>query len=57
MQLDHKALAMFHIGHHVCRHRDGSWNAVFDDQFGEQTYIRQGKAKGGLVGRHSPPIR
>lgn len=25
-------------------------NAVFSDQFGEQTYIRYGKARGGLVG-------
>ena len=49
-QLDEEALAMFHLGHHVCRHRTGSWNAVFSDQFGEQTYIRYGKAKGGLVG-------
>jgi len=37
-------------GQHVCRHRDGVWNAVSSDQFGEQTYIRYGKARGGLVG-------
>lgn len=49
-QLDDEALMLFHMGHHVCRHKDGSWNAVSADQFGEQTYIRQGKAKGGLVG-------
>ena len=54
-QLDHEALAMFHKGQHVCRHRDGSWNGVFADQFGEQTYIRQGKAKGGLVGMTLSP--
>ena len=41
---------IFYTGQHVCRHSDGSWNAVFSDQFGEQTYIRQGKAKGGRVG-------
>ena len=34
----------------VCRHGDGSWNAVSADQFGEQTYIRYGKSKVGLVG-------
>jgi len=28
----------------------GLWNAVFSNEFGEQTYIRYGKAKGGLVG-------
>ena len=38
-------------GEHVCRHSNGFWNAVFLDQFGEQTYIRYGKAKGGLVGK------
>ena len=41
---------MFSKGEHVCRHTGGRWNAVFSDQFGEQTYIRYGKAKGGLVG-------
>ena len=35
----------------VCRHKTGNWNAVFGDQFVEQTYIRYGKAKGGLVGK------
>jgi len=44
------AKKMFMRGDHVCRHREGVWNAVFSDQFGQQTYIRYGKAKGGLVG-------
>jgi len=44
------AKEMFMTGDHVCRHREGVWNAVFSDQFREQTYIRYGKAKGGLVG-------
>ena len=35
---------------HVCRHKEGFWNGVSGDQFGEQTYIRYGKSKGGLVG-------
>ena len=35
---------------HVCRHKDGSWNGVSSDQFGEQTYIRCGKGKGDLIG-------
>ena len=38
-------------GEHVCGHRKGVWNTLFLDQFGEQTYIRYGKAKGGLVGK------
>lgn len=37
-------------GAFVCRHREGVWNAVSADQFGEQTYIRYGKSKGGLIG-------
>ena len=37
-------------GAFVCRHQEGVWNAVSADQFGEQTYIRYGKFKGGLVG-------
>ena len=41
---------MFLRGEHVCRHEEGPWNAVFSEQFGEQTYIQYGKAKGGLVG-------
>ena len=44
------ARQMFLNGDHVCRHRSEVWNFVFSDQFGEQTYIRYGKAKGGLVG-------
>ena len=40
----------FMNGDHVCKHRDGVWNGVFSDQFGEQTYIRYEKSKGGLVG-------
>ena len=36
-------------GVHVCRHTD--WEtAVPADQFGEQTYIRQGKGAGGING-------
>ena len=38
-------------GQHVCRHQEGVWNGIFSDQFGEKTYIRYGKAKGGLVGK------
>ena len=34
---------------HVCRHSDGG-TAVPADQFGEQTYIKQGKGQGGLKG-------
>ena len=44
------AKKIFMRGDHVCRHQEGVWNAVFSDQFREQTYIRYGKAKGGLVG-------
>ena len=44
------ARQMFMNGDHVCRNRSGVWNSVFSDQFGEQTYIRYGKAKGRLVG-------
>ncbi len=36
-------------GCQVCRHNDGS-PAVSADQFGEQTYIKQGKGSGGLKG-------
>ena len=35
---------------HTCRHEAGMWNAVSEDQFGEQTYIRYDKSKGGLMG-------
>ena len=34
----------------VYRLREGVWNSVSADQFGEQTYIRYDKSKGGLVG-------
>ena len=44
------ARQLFLNGDHVCRHRSGVWNSVFSDQFDEQTCIRYGKAKGGLVG-------
>ena len=49
--LPEEMLAAFLCGEHVCRHHSGFWNAVFLDQFGDQTYIRYGKAKGGLVGK------
>ena len=48
--LDEEAESMFMLGDHVCRHNDGVWNGVSGDQFGEQTYIRYGKGRGGLVG-------
>ena len=38
------------LGDFICRHKDGAWNGVPGDQFGEQTYIRSGKSGGGLVG-------
>ena len=49
--LPESLLAAFLRGEHVCRHQTGVWNSVFLDQFGEQTYIRYGKSKGGLVGK------
>ncbi len=49
--LPSNVLEAFMKGEHVCRHRERTWNSVFMDQFGEQTYIRYGKAKGGLVGK------
>ena len=36
-------------GSHVCRHIDRA-AAVSGDQYGEQTYIKQGKQAGGLKG-------
>ena len=33
----------------MCRHSEGCWNSVSDDQFGEQTAIKTGK--GGLNSR------
>jgi hypothetical protein len=41
-------------GAHVCRHSDGA-AAVSGDQYGEQTYIRQGKAAGGMKGISTNP--
>ena len=41
-------------GAFVCRHRQGSWNAVSSDQFGEQTAIKIGK--GGLKGITLDPV-
>ena len=46
------ARQMFMNGDHVCGHRSGVGNSVVSDQFGEQTYIRYGKAKGGLLESH-----
>jgi len=43
--------AAFLRGKHVCHHHSWVWNSVFLDQFGEQTYIRYGKSKDGLVGK------
>ena len=37
-------------GAHLCRHRPGIWNYVSADQFGEQTYTKNGKMPGGLKG-------
>ena len=37
----------------VCRHREGYWNSVSGDQFGEQTAIKSGK--GGLKGMTLSP--
>ena len=31
------------VGAHLCRHRTGIWNSLYADQFGEQTYIKNGK--------------
>ena len=42
-------------GAHVCRYRPGTWNSVSADQFGEQTYIKQGKRPGGLTGHVRRP--
>ncbi len=36
------ALTTFHLGNNVCRHKPGSSNSVFSDQFGQQTYIHYG---------------
>ena len=47
--LPHDAKEDLLAGAHVCRHSDGG-TAVPADQFGEQTYIKQGKGQGGLKG-------
>ena len=41
-------------GAHVCRHTEGA-AAVSGDQYGEQTYIKQGKQAGGLKGISTNP--
>jgi hypothetical protein len=41
-------------GAHVCRHSEGA-AAVSGDQFGEQTYIKQGKQAGGMKGISTNP--
>ena len=41
-------------GAHVCRHTQGA-AAVSADQFGEQTYIKQGKQAGGMKGISTNP--
>jgi hypothetical protein len=41
-------------GAHVCRHSDGA-AAVSGDQYGEKTYIRQGKEAGGMKGISTNP--
>ena len=38
-----KAKADLLAGAHVCRHCEGCWNSISDDQFGEQTAIKTGK--------------
>ncbi len=46
-----EALEMYMSGDLLsCKHKQGLFNAVFADQYGEQTYIRYGKAKRGLKG-------
>ena len=47
--LSNDAKADLLSGAHVCRHSEGA-AAVSSDQFGEQTYIKQGKQAGGLKG-------
>lgn len=47
--LPHEARKDLVKGCHVCRHATGA-PAVSSDQFGEQTYIKQGKGCGGLKG-------
>ena len=38
-----KAKADLLAGAHVCRHCEGCWNSISDDQFDEQTAIKTGK--------------
>ena len=38
-----KAKADLLAGAHVCRHCEGCWNSISDNQFGEQTAIKTGK--------------
>ena len=38
-----KAKADLLAGAHVCRHCEGCWNSISDDQFGQQTAIKTGK--------------
>ena len=49
MKLPENARKDLMDGCNVCRHSDGA-PAVSSDQFGEQTYIKQGKGSGGLKG-------
>ncbi len=37
--LPQDSLKTVYFGHHVCRHKPGSWNSVFSDQFGEHVYL------------------
>ncbi len=46
-----EGMQMYLDGHHVFRHMEGTWNAVFSDQLGEQMCIRHGKTRRGLVGK------
>eukprot|EP00745_Piridium_sociabile_P013977 TRINITY_DN2058_c0_g1_i7.p1 TRINITY_DN2058_c0_g1~~TRINITY_DN2058_c0_g1_i7.p1 ORF type:complete len:474 (+),score=89.64 TRINITY_DN2058_c0_g1_i7:286-1707(+) len=52
--LPHDAKKDLLDGAHVCRHSEGS-AAVSGDQFGEQTYIKQGKQAGGMKGISTNP--
>ena len=48
-EFDEESETVFMKGDNVCHHKPGTWNRVSADQFGEQTYIRFGKSKGGMV--------
>ncbi len=52
--LPHDAKNDFLDGAHVCHHSEGA-AAVSGDQFGEQTYIKQGKQAGGMKGISTNP--